>query len=189
MFRTVCDSASITAVASKWRPYSFISNRANRKVRWWRRKWCCFRSIIPWWKRKFETVRCRYAAATSFVAKVRREVFTHFHLAAVKRRSSMRNWLVDLSKWIFCEQSTLMWTEPPTGYPIRYQSNNLINRIAVVTNNRNSTGIVTSRFYIWFASRQQQKYTSKTLQSARCLSPVNTYISRSAVRVFARHVL
>jgi hypothetical protein len=46
----------------------------------------------------------------------------------------------------------------------------------VVTNNRNNTGIVWSRFYIGFALRDQQKYTRKTLQSARCLGPVSTYI-------------
>jgi hypothetical protein len=49
-----------------------------------------------------------------------------------------------------------------------------------LTNNRNSTGNVTSRFYIGFASRDQQKYRRK---SARCTRPVNTYISSSAVRV------
>jgi hypothetical protein len=38
----------------------------------------------------------------------------------------------------------------------------LINR---VTNNRNSTGNVTSRFYIGFASRDQEKYRRKTSQS------------------------
>jgi hypothetical protein len=58
-----------------------------------------------------------------------------------------------------------------------------------VTNNRNSTGNVTSSFYIGFASRDQQKYRQKRSQSARCPRPVNTYISSSAVRVFARHVL
>jgi hypothetical protein len=45
------------------------------------------------------------------------------------------------------------------GYPNRYESSNLINRITVVTNNRNNTGMVTSGFYIGFASRDQQKYT------------------------------
>jgi hypothetical protein len=58
-----------------------------------------------------------------------------------------------------------------------------------VTNNRNSTGNVTSHFYIGFASRDQQKYRRKTSQSARCPQPVNTYISSSAVRVFVQHVL
>jgi hypothetical protein len=48
-----------------------------------------------------------------------------------------------------------------------------------VTNNRNSTGNVTSHFYIWSALTQQQKYTQKTLQSARYLRPVNTYIPAS----------
>jgi hypothetical protein len=52
-----------------------------------------------------------------------------------------------------------------------------------VTNNCNSTGNVTSRFYIGFASTGQQKYRRKMSQSARCLRPVNTYISSSAVRV------
>jgi hypothetical protein len=37
----------------------------------------------PWWKRKCETVRCRDATGSSFVAKVRGEVFTHFHAVAV----------------------------------------------------------------------------------------------------------
>jgi hypothetical protein len=34
----------------------------------------------------------------------------------------------------------LPW-EPPTSYPDRYRSNNSINRITVVTNNRNNIGI------------------------------------------------
>jgi hypothetical protein len=62
----------------------------------------------------------------------------------------------------------------------------LINQ---VTNNRNSTGNVRSRFYIGFASRDQQKYRRKTSQSARCPTPVNTYISSSAARMFAWQVL
>jgi hypothetical protein len=45
----------------------------------------------PWLKRKCETVRCRDATASSFVAKVRGEVFAHFHAVAVKRHNSMRN--------------------------------------------------------------------------------------------------
>jgi hypothetical protein len=44
----------------------------------------------------------------------------------------------------------------PAGYPIRYQSNNSINRITVVTNNLNITRIVASGFFIGFASRQQK---------------------------------
>jgi hypothetical protein len=66
------------------------------------------------------------------------------------------------------------------GLPKPVSRKKLYNR---VTNNRNSTGNVTSRFYIGFASRGQQKYRQKTSQSARCLRPVNTYISSSAVRV------
>jgi hypothetical protein len=43
---------------------------------------------------KRETVRHSDATASSFiVAKVRGEVFAHFHAAAVKHQSSLRNWL------------------------------------------------------------------------------------------------
>jgi hypothetical protein len=43
-----------------------------------------------------------------------------------------------------------------------------------VTNNRNSTGNVTSRFYIGFTSSDQQKYRRKTSQSAGCLGQVQS---------------
>jgi hypothetical protein len=36
-------------------------------------------------------VRCRDAAASSFLAKVRAEIFAHIHAVAVKRDDSMRN--------------------------------------------------------------------------------------------------
>jgi hypothetical protein len=48
---------------------------------------------FPCEKRMCETVRCRDATASSFVAKVRGEVFAHFHAFAVKLHSSMRNGL------------------------------------------------------------------------------------------------
>jgi hypothetical protein len=31
---SACDSASIILIVSKWRPFSFIFNRGNRKIRW-----------------------------------------------------------------------------------------------------------------------------------------------------------
>jgi hypothetical protein len=65
---------------------------------------CCFWLKIPLWKRKFETVHCRDATASSFVAEVRGEVFAHFHAAAVKHKSSMRNWLFGLTGRIICEK-------------------------------------------------------------------------------------
>jgi hypothetical protein len=40
-----------------------------------------------------------------FVAKVRREVFAHFHAVAAKRPSTMKNWLFSLRRRIICEQS------------------------------------------------------------------------------------
>jgi hypothetical protein len=45
-------------------------------------------------------VRCRDAAASCFVAKVRSEVFSHFHAVVAKRDSSMQNWLFGLPERI-----------------------------------------------------------------------------------------
>jgi hypothetical protein len=73
------------------------------------RQSCCFWSKIPWWKRKFETVRCRDATASLFSTKVRGKVFAHFHAVTIKRHSSLQNWLFGLSRQILCEQSS--WCE------------------------------------------------------------------------------
>jgi hypothetical protein len=51
---------------------------------------------FPWWKRKCESMHCRNLTASSFVAKIRVEVFAHFHTVVVKRHSIMRNWLFGL---------------------------------------------------------------------------------------------
>jgi hypothetical protein len=40
---------------------------------------------------KCETVRCRDATASSFVAKVWGEVFSHFYAVSIKRQSSVQN--------------------------------------------------------------------------------------------------
>jgi hypothetical protein len=42
-------------------------------------------------KRKYEPAYCHDATASSFVTKVRDEVFAHFHTVAVKHNSSMWN--------------------------------------------------------------------------------------------------
>jgi hypothetical protein len=54
--------------------------------------------------RKCETVCCRDATASLFVAKFRDEMFAHFHAVAIKRHSSMLNWLFSLSGRIICER-------------------------------------------------------------------------------------
>jgi hypothetical protein len=59
----------------------------------------CFWSEIPWQERKCETVRCRDATASSFVAKVRGEVFAHFYAFSIKVTP------FDLPRLIICEQS------------------------------------------------------------------------------------
>jgi hypothetical protein len=59
-------------------------------------------------KKKCETVRCLDATASSFVSKVRGEdfAFAHFQAVAVKRQSSIRNWLFGLP-------GRIIWEQPP----------------------------------------------------------------------------
>jgi hypothetical protein len=61
-------------------------------------------------------VCCSDATASSFVTKVRGEVFAHCYKVAVKRHSSMRNVMLCLPGRIFCEQMTAwsrkLWTPP-----------------------------------------------------------------------------
>jgi hypothetical protein len=45
-------------------------------------------------KKKYGNVRCRYTTASSFVVKVRVEVFARSHAVAVRHHSSMRNWVL-----------------------------------------------------------------------------------------------
>jgi hypothetical protein len=106
VFSPACESASITSIVSKWRPFRSIFNREAEKSRLdCGRQSCCFSLQIPWWKGKCESVRCRDATASSFVAKVRGEAFAHFHAVAVKRHNSVRNLLFVLRGQILCEQS------------------------------------------------------------------------------------
>jgi hypothetical protein len=42
-------------------------------------------------KKKYETVCCHDATASSFVAKVRGEVFSHFHADAIKGHNNVQN--------------------------------------------------------------------------------------------------
>jgi hypothetical protein len=67
----------------------------------WQSSW--FWSKVPYWKRKCEKVRCRDAAASSFVTKVRGEVFEHFNAVVIKRHSSMRNWLFNYHDEFFMD--------------------------------------------------------------------------------------
>jgi hypothetical protein len=64
-------------------------------------------------KIKCESVRCHDAIASSFVAKFRGEVLANFYAVAVKRHSSMRNWLSSARR-IPCQQPSIsrkrLWT-------------------------------------------------------------------------------
>jgi hypothetical protein len=53
---------------------------------------------------KFENVCCDDATASSSVAKVRGEIFSHFRTVAVNLHGNMRNWLFGLPGRIHCEQ-------------------------------------------------------------------------------------
>jgi hypothetical protein len=63
---------------------------------------CCF-----WTKfragKKCETVLCWAETASTVVARIRREVSSHFHTVAEKRHSNMRDWLFGLSGRILCK--------------------------------------------------------------------------------------
>jgi hypothetical protein len=69
------------------------------------RESCCFWWKIPWCQKGNVRLRFRDATDTFFIAKVRGEVFAHFYTVAVKRHSSMRNWLFGLPGRILCEHS------------------------------------------------------------------------------------
>jgi hypothetical protein len=98
VFSTACDSASVTSVVSIWQETRKVArghaSRVGHVVFWSGRKW---------WQRKCETVHCHDAAASSFVTRIQGKVFAHFHSFAVKRHSSMQNWLFSLPGRILCE--------------------------------------------------------------------------------------
>jgi hypothetical protein len=70
----------------------------------------------------------------------------------------------------------VLW-EPSTGTSHRLPKPVTRKQLNRVTNNRNSTGNVTSRFYIGFALTQLPKYTYKTLQcfTASCAITIVGY--------------
>jgi hypothetical protein len=75
VFSTACNSALINSNVSKWRLFSFIFNRGNRKVGWVMvDSHVVFGKKIPWWKMKHETVCCPDATDSSFAAKVQDEI-------------------------------------------------------------------------------------------------------------------
>jgi hypothetical protein len=98
VFSTACDSVSITSSVSKWLYFQLrrgvgenLQEANSGEYGGYGTTVIMFWSKIPWWKRKYETVRCRDETASSFVIKVRDEVFAHFHAMIVKCHSGMRN--------------------------------------------------------------------------------------------------
>jgi hypothetical protein len=97
VFSTACESALITSIASKWRPFSFIFNQGNReksqgaKSGEWEMTVILFLFKNSMVERKCEKVCYREETVNSFVAKFQVKVFAHFHAVAVKHHSSMWN--------------------------------------------------------------------------------------------------
>jgi hypothetical protein len=86
----------------------YLQSGKQRKIGWVRDdSHVAFGKKILYWKRKFETVCCRDATASSFVAKLCAKVFVHFHAVVVQCLSSMQNLLFGLPGPILCEQSPL----------------------------------------------------------------------------------
>jgi hypothetical protein len=77
---------------SKWQLLSFNSNQGNRKVGWvGDDSHVVFGQKLSAEKGKSETVHCRDTTASSFIAKLRGKVFTHFHAVTIKCHNSMWN--------------------------------------------------------------------------------------------------
>jgi hypothetical protein len=64
----------------------------------------CFWQKIPWWKRSARRCIVMMQQPVLLWPKFPSEVFAHFHAVAVKRYSSVRNWLFGLPGRILCEQ-------------------------------------------------------------------------------------
>jgi hypothetical protein len=90
MVSTASDSASITSTGSKWWPFSFILNRANRKEGWVGDDVVCGQTFPG---EKGSVRRCVVVTQETvfFVAKVRSEVFAYFYAIAVKRHDNLWN--------------------------------------------------------------------------------------------------
>jgi hypothetical protein len=101
-FSTACNSASVTTIVSKWRPFCFIFNQGDREI------------VARGQVRQVESVgddshvvfdkknllakmcemaHCHNATATTFIAKFR---YPHLHAVTVKCHSSIQNWLFGL---------------------------------------------------------------------------------------------
>jgi hypothetical protein len=89
---------------SKWQERGKNEDGQVKRIVWEGTTVMLFWSKFPWWKRKCEMACYHDAAASSFVAKVWREL-AHVHTVAVKCHSSMRNWLFGLPGRILCEHS------------------------------------------------------------------------------------
>jgi hypothetical protein len=101
VFIIACDSASITSIMSKWRPFSCIFSRRNRKVaadQVRRVGWVGFDSHVvfgkklPSWKQAWDSA-FPWCNSQFFCHKSSSKVWAHFHPVTAKSLSSMRNWL------------------------------------------------------------------------------------------------
>jgi hypothetical protein len=75
----------------------------------------CFSPESAGWGRKCETGRCHGKAAGSVLAKVRGDVFAHFHAVAAKRRSRTRNSQFGLWDRCFTLPQLLNWWRHQPG--------------------------------------------------------------------------
>jgi hypothetical protein len=74
------------------------------------------------------------------------------------------------------------------GYANRYPSNSPINRISMVTNNRNNTWIVVRGVYTCVRLKTSTEIYGKMLESARWLGPVSTTTWTSADKILKAQV-
>jgi hypothetical protein len=104
VFSTACCSLSITSIVSIWRlsGVSSIGKIEKSKSDGEQLSYVLVNNSLV---ENCGTVSCHNATASSFVAKFRGKILTHFRADALKRYSGMRNWLFGLPGRSNCEQS------------------------------------------------------------------------------------
>jgi hypothetical protein len=105
VFSNACNSASITSVTSKWRPFSFIFYRGNTNVGWVGETVMLF--LVKNFLVKKEVWDCALSWRNSqfFCHQSLGRILCTSSCSSVKRHSNMGNWLFGLPWRILCEQS------------------------------------------------------------------------------------
>lgn len=98
----LCQTENFSGVFNRWKRKDARAPNQASQIGIGRQS-CSFKSKISCSRRQCEMVSCRCATTNYFVTKVRREIFAHYHIIAIRCHSSIRNWLFGLRKTILYE--------------------------------------------------------------------------------------